>query len=177
MTVSVCAGSAGALDEWISEFRDRHATELGPAGLVTARAAAEMTARRPPERWYRSVRAALAERAPVADSSAPFSDPRRVLYLGEVNLRLDRRTASVAELRQSPPAGRSAEADNVAYVQALSASGERAPPMLVRPAGELVRDDLAGDACFRQTTRSGGWTPGAACGRSAGLIRADWPSL
>ena len=143
------------LQRWISEFRCRHGAELDPTVLLPEREAAGLAARRSPQAWYRSVSAALAERRPPVGRGA-FSDPARVLYLGEANLRLERRTASVAALRVTPPPAESAAGDNVAFVQAVSASGERAPPMLVLPAGELIRDDLPDeDACFRQTTSCG----------------------
>ena len=143
------------LQQWISEFRARHAAELGPSALLPEREAAAREARRSPQDWYRSVSAVLSERRPPVGRGA-FSDPARVLYLGEANLRLERRTASVAALRVTPPAAESAAGDNVAFVQAVSAAGERAPPMLVLPAGELIRDDLPEeDVCFRQTTTCG----------------------
>ncbi|XP_043212487.1 uncharacterized protein LOC122376646 [Amphibalanus amphitrite] len=152
--------SAQAMDQWVSEFRSRHSAKLGPLSLLPALAAAERCAGRPPRQWYRSVNSVLSERLHSADVGHPFSDPQRVLYLGEVNLCLARRTASVVALRQVSQTTEKTVDGNVAYVQALSASGELAPPMMVLP--PMVVDDLPeGDPCFRHTDPTGCVTPTA----------------
>ena len=106
----------------------------------------------PPALWYRAVSAAVASRYPAVS----LAEPERLLHLSAANVLLDSRSAAVRRVRSDAEAA-AAQRDNVAFLTAASATGERAPLMLVTPAGGLVRGDLlTGDDCLHQTTRNGG---------------------
>ncbi|XP_037088925.1 uncharacterized protein LOC119109415 [Pollicipes pollicipes] len=146
------------VEPFVDAFQSRFTRELrigSNSSVLPSTGARRVLA---PAAWYLSVSGALQRLYP----GVSFADPRRVLFLGELNVWLDVASASVRGLRSPAAAAATSAADNAAYLLTVSATGERGPAMLVTPSSGLVRDDMdPAESCFRQTTRNGNITPAA----------------
>ena len=138
------------VQQWLAGFQRRWADRLqsGPAGALLVD---EPPPPPPPARWFRAVSASVASRYPAV----PLAGPERLLHLSVAHVLLDARSAAVRHVRSDADAA-AAQRDNVAFVVAAAADGERAPLMMVTPTGGLVRPDLPPDTdCLHVTTRNG----------------------
>ncbi|XP_043205195.1 uncharacterized protein LOC122372274 isoform X1 [Amphibalanus amphitrite] len=143
----VCADD---VRQWLDGFCLRWADKLrsGPTGALLADNPPPTPT---PASWYSAVSSAVAGRYPAV----PLSGSDRLLHLAAANVLLHRRTAAVRRVRSDTDAA-GAQRDNVAFLVAASADGERVPLMMLTPAGGLVRGDLRPeDNCLHLTTRNG----------------------